>query len=578
MRQYGLSSLGESGETATVRTRHRDYYSDMATFLDAPARTDYQQRLGQADQDVDNFRSAFGWSVEIGEIGRALALAISLQPVWMTRGRAREGLAWLEAGLAGDLSKVSPTVVAGALADKSMLQSGIGSLAGPDEAEQALSIARAVDDPALLIRALVARGVITAYDAEMAQPYFAEAAGLARTLGDSWRLSQILGFQARAAMTAGDAIAAAEVAELGLETADAIDDRAGSVSCRTALGWARGWQGDPTGSLTTIRQAIATSTAAHDTHWRLINLIVEGTTCAYVGDADGAQSSAEAALATSAQLVGANQGLGYALLGVACQASGDATAAWDAYANARRLIGLDPQTAGVYPSAALAPLACGELSEARRWADEVVSISHGCFLSAALTTRARVALAQGDLAQAERDAHDALSQSADGKTVLGVHDTLECLAALAAATGAHREAARLFGASEAVRRHTCEVRFKILDADYEAAVRRVRDAMGDKEFTAAWAEGAALSTEQAIAHARRRRSTPKRALSGWGSLTPAELDVVRLVREGLSNKDIGVRIFISPRTVQTHLTHVYAKLGLTSRLQLIQEAALHDPG
>jgi DNA-binding CsgD family transcriptional regulator len=90
-----------------------------------------------------------------------------------------------------------------------------------------------------------------------------------------------------------------------------------------------------------------------------------------------------------------------------------------------------------------------------------------------------------------------------------------------------------------------------------------------------WAEGAALSTEEAIAYAQRGRGERKRPASGWASLTPAELDVVRLVKEGLANKEIATRLFVSPRTVQTHLTHAYTKLGLTSRVQLVQEAARH---
>ncbi len=85
-----------------------------------------------------------------------------------------------------------------------------------------------------------------------------------------------------------------------------------------------------------------------------------------------------------------------------------------------------------------------------------------------------------------------------------------------------------------------------------------------------------MSAADVIAYAQRGRGGRKRTASGWASLTPAELDVVHLVHQGLPNKDIAERLYVSPRTVQAHLTHVYAKLGLSSRVKLAQEAAQHS--
>ncbi len=70
--------------------------------------------------------------------------------------------------------------------------------------------------------------------------------------------------------------------------------------------------------------------------------------------------------------------------------------------------------------------------------------------------------------------------------------------------------------------------------------------------------------------ARGPRVRPK---SGWKSLTATESRVVALVAEGLSNPQIGARLFISPRTVQTHLFHVFPKLGVSTRAELAVAAA-----
>ena len=582
VRQYALEKLGESGEADAVRARHRDYYTAMAAVLDAPAGRDYEQRLEQAEIEIDNLRAAFGWSRENSNIELALQLASSLQPLWLARGRLREGLAWFDATLA-DLNaqhlEEAAAVHARAIADKAVLDAWVGAAASMEQAEQALAIARELDDPALLARTLTACGFIAGlgYHVEVARACFAEAIGLARAVDDQWRLSQILALQVIAASIAGDLIAVRADAEEGRDIADAIGDGFNSRICRFYLGMAQLQQGDLAGATAQFGEVAAEAEAAHDEIRRVSSLVGHGTALAIQGEAAAARTVAGAILEGGAELGGRFAVVGHAVSGFAALAAGDFAAAHEAREAALQypVVVSGGVAAAQRTWNAEAALAERDLGAARRWADEAVSTTGGFYLLRALTTRARVAIAQGEPEQAERDAHDALARAADMQARTGVADTLECLAYVAGDAGSHSEAARLFGAAHAIRQRIGEVRFKIYDAGYEAAVAALRNAMGEKDFDAAWAEGAALSTEEAIAYAQRGRGERKRPASGWASLTPAERDVIRLVSEGLGNKDIATRLFVSPRTVQTHLTHVYTKLGLTSRVQLVQEAARH---
>jgi len=572
VRQYAQEKLHESREGNDIRGRHRDHYTAVAAELDWPSDTSHARRLAQAEVEIDNLRSAFAWSLENSDTTPALRLAASLHPLWFSHWRHREGLAWLEAALARTTATDAdhdPDRVR-ALADKAGLLAYYGFADGAAVAEEALGLAREIGDPALVMRALSAHGRVFAHDSEVAGNDFLEAGRLARELNDRWRLSQVLGWQAVAAMGVGDHVVINATAREGSDVADAIGDGFNGRMCRLALANAHTFRGEVAQALAPLRDVLAEATAAHDSFCRPVALICLNFVLAWQGDVEGAQAAADAYLEYQSDL---GELVGYSALGLTKLMAGDATAAAQAYAAALLHTPMTPATISTYVVTSLPLLALGDLTAARRRADEVVAMSTGISLVAALASRAHIAIAQGELEQAGLDARSALDTAAESHGYMMVPDAFECLAYVAADTGTHREAARLLGAADAARLQNGAARLKIFESDHETRVAVIQDQLGESDFRAAWDEGASLSIEEAIAYVQRGRGERRRASSGWASLTRAELDVVKLVSEGLGNKDVAARLFVSPRTVQAHLTHIYTKLGLTSRVQLAQEAA-----
>ena len=153
-------------------------------------------------------------------------------------------------------------------------------------------------------------------------------------------------------------------------------------------------------------------------------------------------------------------------------------------------------------------------------------------------------------------------------------DGIELLGVLAAARERHADAARLLAAADAAR-HPLQYLTPGFTTDRSAAARatsQARDALGEDDFARAWEQGQALTLDDAVAFAARRGGGRKRPAAGWASLTPAELEVIRLVGEGLRNDAIAQRLFISPGTVKVHLTHIFTKLGITTRAELAAQA------
>jgi tetratricopeptide (TPR) repeat protein len=185
----------------------------------------------------------------------------------------------------------------------------------------------------------------------------------------------------------------------------------------------------------------------------------------------------------------------------------------------------------------------GNLDAARGHAEEAVEVARqlgsGWMQAGAERLLGRLSLAAGAASEAQQYVHDALGRLVTKEFALDIPECLDILAAVAATQDSFEEAARLLGAAAAGRERLGIVRLPA-EPDFWAGVElTTREALGDDLYSAAFAAGAALATDDAVAYVRRARGERKRPSRGWDSLTPTELVVVRHIAAGLTNRQIA---------------------------------------
>jgi predicted ATPase/DNA-binding CsgD family transcriptional regulator len=179
---------------------------------------------------------------------------------------------------------------------------------------------------------------------------------------------------------------------------------------------------------------------------------------------------------------------------------------------------------------------------------------------------------QGDRERGEALAREAVACKHALDDRFGLTVALETLAWMAAELGRHEQAARLLGSADRVRGEIAVTPVALFRAQHERSVSLLTRGIGQKAFDMAFARGREMTIGEGVAFAVQDQQPPGLASAARprsrAPLTGRQLEIARLIADDLSNRQIAERLFLSERTVETHITNMLNKLGLNSRVQL----------
>ena len=589
VRQFADGQLAASGEETAVRVHLLEWALEVARSADvALSRAEWTGWSSRLTAEQASIRAALSWALGGAEPEAGRELAARLARWWIATGRYSEAGQFLTRA-AGVPAAADPGIQARVLlgAAWSAYHLGDNRRAAPLAAD-GIACARQAGEPQLEVwgRNLLAGLAWSAGDADRIVAEI-EASRALSGPADPALAARAQVLLAHAAFLAGDL---AEQARHGLRAIELARTAAGQEGLVLALtAWsisAIAGAGIQPATVAALDEA-ATVTAAHpDRFAETVMRRLRAELFATLGQFDAAET--EVGLCWAAGRSGAVRvvefagPLAEARLAAARDDIAAAMGALRRAADGGRRVGIVMQV-----PAALAHLACmaaiaGDQSTAAAAAGEArteLGERHQAITAAALRyAEGIMAWHRGELAAAEHLVREATVQWHRGSDRMAACDGIELLGVLAAARERFPDAARLLAAADAARR-PLQYLAPGFTANPQAAARAVsqaRQALGEDRFTQAWKEGQELTLDDAVAYAARKGGGRKRPATGWASLTPAELEVVRLAGEGLRNDAIARRLFIAPGTVKVHLSHIFAKLGIATRAELASQAASQD--
>jgi predicted ATPase/class 3 adenylate cyclase/DNA-binding CsgD family transcriptional regulator len=360
---------------------------------------------------------------------------------------------------------------------------------------------------------------------------------------DSALRAKALGGAGHLAWGQGDFERAAALREEGLKLFRQLGDKAGIAASLNGLSYVSRMRGDYATAGAMCEEALAIHRELDDTWGIAQSLFLSGATAAFQGDRAAARPLLEESVDLFRE-VGERQSLADAIgvLGMAALSGGDLAVARS----------LEEESLGIMQS-------LGYRQGAAR----------------ALNVLGDVILKEGDHAAARALYERSFVILGDLNDKWWIAWCLEGLAGVAVAQGQPARSARIFGTAEALREAVNGPRPLAHQADHQRRVAAARAGMDEAAFAAAWAEGRAMTPEQAVAveepvpeHGGTEPIKTPSSPAYPAGLTTREVEVLRLVAQGLTSRQIATELSISEHTAATHVRRILKNLGLQSRSQI----------